>query len=98
VKWGSAAAAAITNQAAVDSLLEAEPDQRILTLRGGSQDLILASVDGHILALFMPGSSSVLRLALAVEEILHRLPSLLMSSQKCRSMQRLRARWFHRLT
>jgi CheY-like chemotaxis protein len=75
-QWGLAAAAALANQTAVDSLLEAKPYQRILTLRGGSQDLILASVDGHILALFMPGSSSVLRLALAVEEILHRLPSI----------------------
>jgi CheY-like chemotaxis protein len=75
-EWGLAAAAALANQTAVDSLLETKPNQRILTLRGGSQDLILASVDGHILALFMPGNSSVLRLALAVEEILHRLPSI----------------------
>jgi DNA-binding response OmpR family regulator len=76
VKWGTAANAALADQAAVVSLLKSKPKQRILTLHGGSQDLILASVGRHILVLLMPGNSSPLRLALAYEEILRLLPAI----------------------
>jgi CheY-like chemotaxis protein len=76
VKWGSAAKAALADQAAVVSLLKSKPKQHILTLHGGSRDLILASVGRHIMVLFMPSGSSPLRLALAYEEILRLLPAI----------------------
>jgi CheY-like chemotaxis protein len=76
VKWGTAAKAALADQAAVVSLLKSKPKQHILTLHGGSRDLILASVGRHIMVLFMPSGSSPLRLALAYEEILRLLPAI----------------------
>jgi DNA-binding response OmpR family regulator len=74
--WGRAASSALNVATTFDLLLDPPAQQRILTLRGGSQDLILATQGVHILVIFMPKNSSPVRMALVFEEIQNWLPGV----------------------
>ncbi|HSV86835.1 MAG TPA: response regulator [Levilinea sp.] len=71
--WGKAAISCL-HDAAAAALLPSGLHQRLLTLRGGMHDLILAGQGPIILALLLQKGSSDLRLALAFEETLRLLP------------------------
>jgi CheY-like chemotaxis protein len=76
LEWSQALMDALGDLEGVTALLGSDPHQRVLTLRGAAQDVMVAALNHHIVALFWQKSTSLLRLALAYEEVLRLLPDL----------------------